>query len=163
GPITGSVEILAELRDRGTPLYGLTNFSAETYPPAFERFEFLRWFDGILVSGEVGLIKPDPRIFELLIDRFAIDPLRPVYLVDGARLQYARVRHHAAARKPRGRGRNQTAPCRSRRARAKADRRQFLRAGHDLAAWRAAAENPRPARRWRLSRLWPQDVCLDAR
>ena len=82
GPIAGSVEILAELRDRGTPLYGLTNFSAETYPPAFERFEFLRWFDGILVSGEVGLIKPDPRIFELLIERFAIDPRRAVYIDD---------------------------------------------------------------------------------
>src|SRR6266478_6752619 len=82
GPIAGSVEILAELKDRGTPLYGLTNFSAETYPPAFERFEFLRWFDGILVSGEVGLIKPDPRIFELLIERFAIDPRRTVYIDD---------------------------------------------------------------------------------
>ncbi len=82
GPIPGSVELLAELRDRGTPLYGLTNFSAETYPPAFERFEFLRWFDGILVSGEVGLIKPDPRIFELLIERFAIDPRRAVYIDD---------------------------------------------------------------------------------
>jgi len=82
GPIAGSVEILAELHDRGTPLYGLTNFSAETYPPAFERFEFLRWFDGILVSGEVGLIKPDPRIFELLIERFAIDPRRAVYIDD---------------------------------------------------------------------------------
>ncbi len=82
GPIAGSVEILAELRDRGTPLYGLTNFSAETYPPAFERFEFLRWFDGILVSGEVGLLKPDPRIFELLIERFAIDPRRAVYIDD---------------------------------------------------------------------------------
>ena len=82
GPIADSVEILAELRDRGTPLYGLTNFSAETYPPAFERFEFLRWFDGILVSGEVGLIKPDPRIFELLIERFAIDPRRAVYIDD---------------------------------------------------------------------------------
>ena len=82
GPIAGSVEILAELRDRDTPVYCLTNFSAETYPPAFERFEFLRWFNGILVSGEVGLIKPDPRIFELLIERFAIDPRRAVYIDD---------------------------------------------------------------------------------
>jgi 2-haloacid dehalogenase len=82
GPIAGSVEILAELRDRGTPVYGLTNFSAETYAPTFERFEFLRWFGGILVSGEVGLIKPDPRIFELLIERFAIDPQRAVYIDD---------------------------------------------------------------------------------
>jgi 2-haloacid dehalogenase len=82
GPIAGSVEILAELRDRGTPLYGLTNFSAETYPPTYERFEFLRWFRGILVSGEVGVIKPDPRIFELLIERFRIEPQRAVYIDD---------------------------------------------------------------------------------
>src|ERR1700746_1554640 len=82
GPIAGSVEILAELRDRGTPLYGLTNFSAETYPPTYERFEFLRWFRGIIVSGEVGVIKPDPRIFELLIERFTIAPQPPVYTDD---------------------------------------------------------------------------------
>jgi len=84
GPIAGSVEILAELKDRGTPLYGLTNFSAETYRPTFDRFGFLRWFDGILVSGDVKLIKPDARIFELLIERFAIDPYRAVYIDDVA-------------------------------------------------------------------------------
>jgi len=84
GPIAGSVEILAELKATGTPLYCLTNFSAETYPPTFERFEFLRWFHGVLVSGEVGVIKPDPRIFELLIERFAIDPRRAVYIDDVA-------------------------------------------------------------------------------
>jgi 2-haloacid dehalogenase len=82
GPIFGSVEILAELRDRGTPLYALTNWSAETYPPARARFEYLSWFRGILVSGEVGVIKPDPRIFELLIERFAIDAEDAVYIDD---------------------------------------------------------------------------------
>jgi 2-haloacid dehalogenase len=82
GPIAGSVEILAELRERGIPLYGLTNWSAETYPAALGRFAFLRWFRGILVSGEVGVIKPDPRIFALLIERFAIEPQRTVYVDD---------------------------------------------------------------------------------
>ena len=82
GPIAGSLEILAELKDRGTPLYGLSNFSAETYPPAFERFGFLRCLQGILVSGEVEIIKPDPRIYELLIKRFGLDPLRTVYIDD---------------------------------------------------------------------------------
>ncbi|MGA7862891.1 MAG: HAD-IA family hydrolase, partial [Stellaceae bacterium] len=53
-------------------------------PQTFERFEFLRWFRGILVSGEVGVIKPDPRIFELLLERFAIDPKRTVYIDDVA-------------------------------------------------------------------------------
>src|SRR5262249_40917257 len=84
GPIAGSVEILADLKSSGVPLYSLTNFSAETYPPTFERFEFLRWFRGVLVSGEVGVIKPDPRIFELLLERFAIDPQRAVYIDDVA-------------------------------------------------------------------------------
>ena len=60
GPIAGSVEILAELKVLGKSLYGLTNFSAETYPQTFERFEFLRWFRGILVSGEVGSSSPTP-------------------------------------------------------------------------------------------------------
>jgi 2-haloacid dehalogenase len=83
GPLAGSVEILAELRECGTPLYRLTNWSAETYPPALERFAFLRWFEGILVSGDVKVIKQDPRIFELLIERFAIDPHRAVYIDDG--------------------------------------------------------------------------------
>jgi 2-haloacid dehalogenase len=82
GPTAGSVEILAELRDRGIPLYGLTNWSAETYPAALQRFAFLRWFRGILISGEVGLIKPDPRIFALLIERFAIEPHCAVYIDD---------------------------------------------------------------------------------
>ncbi len=84
GPIAGTVEILAELRDRGTPLYGLTNWSAETYPFAIERFDFLGWFRGVLVSGEVGAIKPDPRIYELLLAHFAIDPQRAVYIDDSA-------------------------------------------------------------------------------
>jgi 2-haloacid dehalogenase len=82
GPIPGSLEILAELRGHGTPLYSLTNWSAETYAPARERFAFLSWFQGILVSGEVGVIKPDPRIFELLIERFAISPEHSVYIDD---------------------------------------------------------------------------------
>jgi 2-haloacid dehalogenase len=84
GPIAGTVDILAELRDRGTPLYVLSNFSAETFPPALKRFDFLRWFRGRVISGEVGVIKPDPRIYELMLARFAIDPHRAVYIDDVA-------------------------------------------------------------------------------
>jgi len=84
GPIEGSVAILAELRARGTPLYALTNFSAETYRPAFRRFEFLSWFDGVVVSGEVGALKPERRIFEILCRRYRIDPARAVFIDDVA-------------------------------------------------------------------------------
>jgi 2-haloacid dehalogenase len=82
GPIAGTVAILAELKDRGTPLYGLSNWSAETYQPAYARFDFLKWFRGIVVSGEVGVIKPDPRIFHALFDRHGVEPQRAVFIDD---------------------------------------------------------------------------------
>jgi 2-haloacid dehalogenase len=84
GPIGGTVDILAELHARGTPLYLLSNFSAETYPLACRRFDFLPLFHGIIVSGEVNAIKPDPRIYEILIDRYRIDPRRAVFIDDVA-------------------------------------------------------------------------------
>jgi 2-haloacid dehalogenase len=84
GPIAGTVEILAQLRDRGTSLYALSNFSAETFPPALDRFDFLGWFRGMVISGEVGVIKPDPRIYEIMLARFGIDPHRAVYIDDVA-------------------------------------------------------------------------------
>ena len=80
--IDGTVAILDELRQRGVPLYALTNWSAETFAPQQARFEFLAWFDGIVVSGREKLIKPDPRIFLLLLDRYAIDPKRAVFIDD---------------------------------------------------------------------------------
>ncbi|HYM84790.1 MAG TPA: HAD family phosphatase [Candidatus Dormibacteraeota bacterium] len=82
GEIDGSVEILAELGDRGVRRYALSNWSAETFPVALERFEWLRWFDGVLISGEVGVIKPDPRIFRRLAERFTIDPAQAVFIDD---------------------------------------------------------------------------------
>jgi len=84
GPIAGTVEIVAELYQRDTPLYVLSNFSAETFPAALERFDFLRWFRGLVISGEVGVIKPDPRIYKIMLARFAIDPHRTVYIDDVA-------------------------------------------------------------------------------
>src|ERR1700751_737381 len=84
GPIPGSVEILAEVRAGGTRLYLLSNFSTEPFPLAFEWFDFLRWFHGLVISGEVGVIKPDPRIYEIMLARFAIDPHRAVYIHDVA-------------------------------------------------------------------------------
>jgi len=82
GPIADTVAILKELKERGRPLYALSNWPAETFPAAKERFDFLHWFDGILVSGEVGAIKPNPRIYEALIERFSIEPERAVFIDD---------------------------------------------------------------------------------
>lgn len=82
GPIEGSVKILAELRARGTRLLALTNFSTETWPLALERFDFLSWFEDIVVSGEHGVAKPDPRIFEIAIRRFRLYPQHAVFIDD---------------------------------------------------------------------------------
>jgi 2-haloacid dehalogenase len=82
GDIPGTVEVLAELRAAGVPLYALTNWSAETFAITRGRFEFLEWFDGLLVSGEERVTKPDPAIFRLLLDRFGLDPAATVFVDD---------------------------------------------------------------------------------
>ena len=82
GPIDGTVDILADLKRAGVPRYALTNWSAETYPTQRERFEFLSWFDGIVVSGDEGVIKPDLRIFHILLERYRIDPREAVFIDD---------------------------------------------------------------------------------
>ena len=82
GVIGGTVELLAELRAAGTPLYALTNWSAETFVIARQRFEFLTWFDGVLVSGEERMIKPDPAFFRLLQERFGLAPEATFYVDD---------------------------------------------------------------------------------
>ena len=82
GGIPGVVELLAELRAAGVPLYALTNWSAETFGIARERFEFLDWFDGVVVSGEERMVKPDPAIFRLLLDRFGLGPEGALFVDD---------------------------------------------------------------------------------
>jgi 2-haloacid dehalogenase len=80
--IEGSVRILRELHSAGYPLYVLTNWSAETFHMAHERYGFLSLFREIIVSGEVGLIKPEPAIYELLVERTSIEPSRAVFIDD---------------------------------------------------------------------------------
>lgn len=82
GAIEGTVDILADLKRAGVPRYALSNWSAETFPPQRERFAFLSWFDGIVVSGEEGVIKPDPKIFRILLERFRIAPEEAVFIDD---------------------------------------------------------------------------------
>jgi 2-haloacid dehalogenase len=82
GPIEGSVALLAELREAGHELHALTNWSVETFPIARERYAFLGWFASILVSGEERLIKPDPRIFQLLLERIGRAADACIYIDD---------------------------------------------------------------------------------
>lgn len=84
GPIEGSVEILRDIRKSSYSLYGLTNWSAETFPVARDRFDFLEWFEGIIVSGEIGMIKPDPSIFHHLVETFDVTPDETIFIDDSA-------------------------------------------------------------------------------
>ena len=82
GEIPGSVTVLAELRAMEVRLVALSNWSAEMFPVARARFDFLSWFEGIVISGEVGVNKPDRRIFEQLIQQFEIEPATAVFIDD---------------------------------------------------------------------------------
>jgi 2-haloacid dehalogenase len=75
GPVPGVHALVAELDSRGVPLFAITNFSADFWPPfhARERAFFARFRD-IVVSGEVKLLKPDPAIYYLALDRFGLQP-----------------------------------------------------------------------------------------
>ncbi len=91
GPIDASVEILRELKESGVPVYALTNMETWTYPGRRDRYPFLRWFDGTVVSGFEGVAKPDRKVFELLLDRFGLDP-ETTLLVDDSPKNVAAAR-----------------------------------------------------------------------
>lgn len=83
GPIPATVDLFRELRDLGTHrLLALTNWSAETFPVALERYDFLQWFEGILVSGTERTRKPFPDIYQLLLDRYAVSAEQAVFIDD---------------------------------------------------------------------------------
>ena len=80
--IAPTVAILEELRDAGVRLYALSNWSAETFPVARPQYPFLEWFDGIVISGEERIAKPDPAIFRRLLDRYGLEPETTVFIDD---------------------------------------------------------------------------------
>ncbi len=81
-PIEGSVEILRALKAAGVPCYALTNMETWTFPDRRERYPFLRELDGALVSGFEGVAKPDPRVFELLLERFELTAAKTLFVDD---------------------------------------------------------------------------------
>lgn len=83
GEISGTVEVLEKLKKVGKyKLYALTNWSGETFSIAEERFKFLNYFDGIVVSGVEKDRKPNLAFYQLLLDRHAIDPTTAVFIDD---------------------------------------------------------------------------------
>lgn len=82
GEIPGTAELLEELKVKGLPLYALSNFSRDKYAETRPRYPSFELFDGMVISGEVGLVKPDPAIYRLLLDRYGLDPTGVLYVDD---------------------------------------------------------------------------------
>lgn len=79
--ISGSVEILKRLKKKGYPLFGLSNWSAETFPFAREKYDFFDLFDDMVISAEVGFVKPEPEIYRILLDKIG-KPARECLFID---------------------------------------------------------------------------------
>lgn len=82
GPIDGTVAILEALREAGIPTYAVTNFSAEKFAEALDRFPFLTGFVDVVVSAHEKLVKPDPAIYRVLLDRNRLDPATCLFVDD---------------------------------------------------------------------------------
>lgn len=82
GPIQASVDILEDLKKAGYPLYGLSNWSDEKYQLTRTKFPFFSWFDDLVISGQIGLLKPDPRIFTILLQKIQRSARECVFIDD---------------------------------------------------------------------------------
>jgi 2-haloacid dehalogenase len=82
--IPESVEILRNVKNQGFRVFGLTNWSAETIPLVYQKYDFFKWFDGIVVSGKEKLIKPDKRIYKILLDRYMLNAEESVFIDDNS-------------------------------------------------------------------------------
>ncbi len=84
--IQGTVDIFKELKESNKyKIYALTNWSAETYPIAVERFDFLNWFDGVVVSGTELMRKPAPQFYNLLLNRYNVKAEEALFIDDNLR------------------------------------------------------------------------------
>jgi 2-haloacid dehalogenase len=84
GPIWGTVEILRSLKEDRYPLYGLSNWAQEKFDLIRPKYDFFSWFDDILISSTVNLVKPDPQIFTVFLDRIGWAAGDCVYIDDSA-------------------------------------------------------------------------------
>ena len=103
GEVRGTAALVDRLAAAGVPRYLLTNMPADVFAARQARFPVLRRFDGAVVSGEEGVVKPDPEIFARLVDRFGLDPGRTLFVddsevnVSGARAVGLRAHHFVDA------------------------------------------------------------------
>lgn len=85
-PFHDTIELFRRLKTSGKyKIYALTNWSAETFPVALARYDFLGWFDGIVVSGAEKMRKPALEFYQILLDRYQVDPQTALFIDDNYR------------------------------------------------------------------------------
>ena len=84
GEIEGMVSVVKRLKAAGYGVYGLTNWSAETFPMVRDTYPVFQEFDGIVVSGEEHLLKPDEAIYKCLLERYALQAEESLFVDDNA-------------------------------------------------------------------------------
>lgn len=82
GEMPGMRELINELRGKNYEIYGLTNWSMETFPEARQHFSILQLIDRYVVSGAEGLVKPDPRLFQVLLQRYSLQAKECTFVDD---------------------------------------------------------------------------------
>lgn len=82
GEMPGAIDLLRQLHADGTRLLVLSNMPSSVWPSLVDRFEWFGLFDGAVISGDEGVVKPDPAIFRVLIDRHRVDPATTAFVDD---------------------------------------------------------------------------------
>jgi 2-haloacid dehalogenase len=85
GLLDDGVALLEQLHEAGVPLYGLTNWSAETYHYVEDKYDFMKRFRHVVVSGRIGIVKPDPRIYAHLLEHAKQKAEHCVFIDDNAK------------------------------------------------------------------------------
>jgi 2-haloacid dehalogenase len=86
GPIEENVKLIRKLKEENQyNLFALTNWSAETFPIAEDRYDFLQLFQGIVVSGKEKVIKPESEIYHLLLNRYGLQAKECLFIDDNKR------------------------------------------------------------------------------
>lgn len=94
GPVEGAIDILKRIKELGYLVCGLSNWPYEKFLLVKERYPFFDWFDHVVISGDVRLVKPDPRIFQLLLDRIDKRPEECLLIDDSiANIEIAQSLH----------------------------------------------------------------------
>ena len=82
GEVPGTAELVGRLKAKGVPLHLLTNMPVDVFLSRRERYPVLQAFDGAVVSGEEGVLKPSKEIFAVLIERFGLEPAATLFVDD---------------------------------------------------------------------------------